>query len=104
MAYARATYISTMKLLIIWILNFFDYLMTLYYTGKYGMIVELNPIMVYLLQYPFLAFIVKLGVPTLCCVLCYLVKDKPIIKFATWVLLIFYLYIAIHHIINFLNI
>lgn len=90
-----------MKLIAIWWLNLFDYIMTIYYVGKYGIWIEENPLMVYLLNYPLLAFIVKLGVPTLCCVLCYLVKDKPIIKMATWVLLIFYAYVAIHHIINF---
>jgi hypothetical protein len=86
------------KLIIIWLLNLFDYIMTIHYVGKYGIWVEQNPIMVYLLQYPILAFIVKMGIPTLCCVLCYLVKDKPIIKIATWVLLIFYTWVAINHI------
>ena len=90
-----------MKLLTIYLLNLFDYIMTLYYVNNYGLWVEQNPLMRELLPYPVLTFIVKMGIPTLCCILCYIVKDKPIIKIATWVLLIFYAYVAIHHIINF---
>lgn len=90
-----------MKLLIIWLLNLFDYIMTIYYVGKYGIWIEANPLMRELLSYPFLAFIVKIGVCTITCALCYMVKDKPIIKIATWVLLIFYAYIAIHHLLQF---
>ena len=90
-----------MKLIIIWLLNLFDYIATLYFINNYGLWVEQNPLMRELLPNPVLTFIVKMGIPTLCCVLCYLVKDKPIIKIATWALLIFYAYVAIHHIINF---
>lgn len=73
--------------------------MTLRCIGKRGIMIEDNPLMRELFSIsPFLAFIVKMGVITLCCVLCYLVKDKPIIKIATWVLLIFYIIIAINHI------
>ena len=90
-----------MKLLIIWILNLFDYIMTVYSIGKYGIWVEQNPLMRELLSYPILAFIVKMSIPTLCCVLCYLVKDKLIIKIATWALLIFYAWVAIIHLLNF---
>lgn len=88
------------KLIIIWLLNLFDYICTYHITGKYGLDVELNPLMRFLLPNPLLAFVVKMGVTTITCILCYMVKDKPIIKVMTWFLLIFYVYIAIHTIFN----
>ena len=91
-----------MKLLTIWLLNLFDYIMTLYLIGKYGIWIEANPLMRELLLNPPLAFIVKMGVCTIMCILCYMVKDKPIIKFATWVLLLFYAWVAVNHLINFM--
>ena len=90
-----------MKLLIIWLLNLFDYIMTIYYVGKYGIWVEENPLMVNLISLsPILAGIVKILICTVMCALCYIVKDKPIIKFATWGLLLFYSWVAIRHLIN----
>jgi hypothetical protein len=73
--------------------------MTLRCIGNRGIMIEDNPLMRELFFIsPFLAFIVKMGVITLCCVLCYLVKDKLIIKIATWGLLILYALVAINHI------
>lgn len=90
-----------MKLLIIWLLNLFDYIMTIYYVGKYGIWIEENPLMVNLISLsPILAGIVKILICTVMCALCYIVKDKPIIKFATWGLLLFYFWVAIRHLIN----
>lgn len=88
-----------MKLIAIWLLNLFDYIMTVYYVDTYGIWIEQNPLMRELLPNPILTFVIKMGIPTLCCILCYLVKDKPIIKVATWVLLIFYTWVAINHIL-----
>lgn len=87
------------KLIIIWFLNLFDHIMTIYYVGKYGIGIEENPVMRELLNYPILAFIVKIGTCTVMCVLCYLVKDKLAIEIATWALLIFYAWVAINHLI-----
>lgn len=87
-----------MKLLIIWLLNLFDYIMTHYYIGKYGIAIEQNPIFAYLYEHN-LAFIIKMGATTIMCVLCYIVRDKPIIKAMTWGLLVYYGYIAIHQIL-----
>ena len=91
-----------MKLLIIWLLNLFDYVMTIYYVGKYGIWIEENPLMINLISLsPILAGIVKIGVCTITCILCYIVKDKKIIKIGTWALLVFYALVAIHHLLNF---
>jgi hypothetical protein len=87
-----------MKLLIIWLLNLFDYIMTRHYITEYGIAIEQNPIFVYLYEHN-LAFIIKMGATTLTCILCYIVRDRPIIKAMTWGLLIFYSYIAIHQIL-----
>ena len=87
-----------MKLLIIWLLTLFDYIMTRHYIAQYGIAIEQNLIFAWLYEHN-LAFIIKMGVTTITCILCYIVRDKPIIKAMTWGLLIFYSYIAIHQIL-----
>lgn len=87
-----------MKLLIIWLLNLFDYIMTRHYIDQYGIAIEQNLIFAWLYEHN-LAFIIKMGATTIMCILCYIVRDKPIIKAMTWGLLIFYSYIAIHQIL-----
>lgn len=88
-----------MKLIAIWLLNLFDYIMTVYYVDTYGIWIEQNPLMRELLPNPILTFVVKMGIPTLCCILCHLVKDNKIIKIATWALLLFYAWVAINHLL-----
>lgn len=89
-----------MKLLIIWLLNLFDYICTIYTINLYGIDMELNPMMRYLFNYPILCGVVKLGIPLITCVLIYLTRENKIIKVLTWLLLLFYGAIAVHHLIN----
>lgn len=88
------------KLIIIWLLNLFDYIMTIYYVGKYGLSIEVNPFMREMLSIsPLFAGFIKMTIATGTCVFCYIVKDYKIIKIATWVLLVFYAWVAVNHLL-----
>ena len=88
-----------MKVLIIWFLNLFDYIMTAQAIDKYSLSIERNPVFRYLMVNPGVAFATKIGVCSVACILCYALKDKPVIKFFTLFLLIFYALIALNHIL-----
>ena len=88
------------EIIAIWFLNLFDYIMSLYYIGKYGIAVELNPIMRWLFAHSPLDFIVKIGAVTICCVTLYLLRDYTIMKIAAIISLVIYAFVAIVHLTN----
>lgn len=87
------------KIVLIWLLNLFDYIMSYYLIGRYGMGIEKNPLMQHLFEYPVNAFIIKMSICTLTCLVCYFVKDKPIIKVMTNMLLAFYSFVCFTHLL-----
>lgn len=87
------------EIVILWFLNLFDYIMSKYYIGKYGLIFEMNPIMRFLFANPPLDFVVKIGVVTICCEVLYFLREYKVAKFGAWVLIVLYTCVAITHII-----
>lgn len=86
------------EIIAIWFLNLFDYIMSLYYIGKYGLAFELNPIMRWLFAHQPLDFFVKIGAVTLCCVALYCIREHKVAKICAWIIIALYTAVAIMHI------
>lgn len=86
------------KLLIIWLLNLFDYIMTLRQVNKYDTEIEANPIMRLAMHNTVLFFIVKIVFVTLWLLVLWHYRDTKMCKIGSWVLLAVYGAIGIYHI------
>ncbi len=87
-----------LQLFIIWLLNLFDYIMTVRAVNKYDVDVEANPIMRFALQNDILFFIMKILLVTFWLFVMYRYRDMKICKIGSWVLLAVYGALAIYHI------
>ena len=87
-----------LKLFIIWLLNLFDYIMTLKQVNKYDAEIEANPIMRFAMQNNVLFFAMKIVLVSIWLLILWKYKDTTIAKVGAWVLLAVYGAIAIYHI------
>lgn len=86
-----------LKLFIIWLLNLFDYIMTLKQVNKYDTDIEANPIMRFAMQNDVLFFIMKIVLVSFWLFIMYQYRDSLICKIGCWILLIVYTALAIYH-------
>lgn len=87
-----------MKLIIIYLLNLFDYIMTVRQINKYGIDIEANPIMRACMANDSVFFIIKVVLVALLLLFMYQYEDLKICKIGYWVLLAVYGALAIYHI------
>ena len=97
----------TIKLIIIYLLNLFDYLATMHQVNKlgtnpHGIVLEANPLMRPLMDEPLLFFTIKIVFVTGFLTIIYSFRDKQIAQIGTWVLLAVYGALALYHIYLFL--
>lgn len=92
-----------MKLLIIYLLNLFDYIMTAIQINKYGTGIEANPIMRACAINGGFFFVIKVLFVGFMVLLMWYYKDLKISKYGSWLLLAVYGALAIYHIyLNFI--
>ena len=87
-----------MKFIIIYLLNLFDYIMTVIQVNKYGIEIEANPIMRMCMADDSFFFVIKVLFVGLMLLIMWCYEDLTISKFGSWVLLATYGALAIYHI------
>ena len=87
-----------MKFILIYLLNLFDYIMTVIQVNKYGIEIEANPIMRAFIVNDSFFFVIKVLFVGLMLLLMWCYEDLTISKFGSWVLLATYGALAIYHI------
>ena len=90
------------RLIIAYILNLFDLGMTQYFTSKYGISTEGNPIGRWLLGHPILLLIWKLGLVATLLLVLYYFRSNRVANIGSWIILGVYIALAIYHIILFI--
>ncbi len=91
-----------MKLILIYLLNLFDYIMTVIQVNKYGIDIEANPIMRMFMANDGAFFIIKVLFVALLLMVMWQYEDLKICKIGEWVLLAVYSVLAVYHIYLFL--
>ena len=90
------------RLGIAYVLNLFDLIMTQYFVNKYGTEIEGNPIGRWLLGYPILLLICKLGLVAILLLVLYRFRNNRLANIGSWIILDVYIALAIYHIILFI--
>lgn len=90
------------RCLITYLLNLFDYGMTKYFVGKYGIEIEGSPIGRFMLSHPPLALLVKLFVVLFFISTLYDHRDRLAARIGSWIILVAYSLLAVYHIVLFI--
>lgn len=91
------------KLILIYLLNLFDYIMTVRQINKYGIDIEANPIMRACAINGGFFFVIKVLFVGLMVLLMWYYRNLKISKYGSWLLLVVYGALAIYHIyLNFI--
>ena len=89
------------RLGVTYVLNLFDLVMTQYFISRYGSEVEGNLIGRWLLSYPILLLIWKLGLVAILLLVLYRFRNNCIANIGSWTILGVYMALAMYHIILF---
>lgn len=89
------------RILITYMLNIFDLIMTLYFVNKFGIGVEGNPFGRFLLERPLLLVITKVVCIGALLLLLYKLKNHPWARIGSWITLGAYTLLSVYHIILF---
>ena len=87
-----------MKYIIIYFLNIFDYICTRYQVDRYGIEVEANPLMRWLMQDPHIFLSIKVTLVNILLLFIYDHREERVAEIGTWLLLIVYGALALYHI------
>ena len=92
------------RIIITYVLNIFDLCMTLYYTKKFGLDIEGNPIGRWILSEPYRIAISKVVLVALLLFVLWIGRKHKVATIGSWITLGVYIALAVYHIIIFLEV
>lgn len=92
------------RIIVTYILNIFDLCMTLYYTEKFGLDIEGNPIGRWILSDPRRIALFKVTLVAILLFVLWVARERKTAIVGSWIVLGVYIALAVYHIIIFLEV